>query len=171
VKKSYQLKEPPMVWYAKQEHYILSPYFDILSHWFHSPWRKVPINDRVGLMAKLADTPNGIVTEDGKVHKDLPDIDLERLKEAMSIAKNIMEAAGVKGPFVEGLANGGHLGGTVPLSRNDVPMMRPSWLPKGLWVADLSLVPMSQGLPTMLTTMAIALRVARRIAEESDVNQ
>jgi len=42
--------------------------------------------------------------------------------------------------------------------------MRPSWLPDGLWVADLSLVPRSQGLPTMLLTAAVALRVARTIA-------
>ena len=41
--------------------------------------------------------------------------------------------------------------------------MRPSWLPEGLWVADLSLVPHSQGLPTILLTAALALRVARNI--------
>jgi choline dehydrogenase-like flavoprotein len=41
--------------------------------------------------------------------------------------------------------------------------MRPAGLPDGLSVADLSLVPESQGLPTMETTAAIALRVARRI--------
>ena len=41
--------------------------------------------------------------------------------------------------------------------------MHPSILPEGLWVADLSLLPRSQGLPTMLTTAALALRVSRRI--------
>jgi choline dehydrogenase-like flavoprotein len=44
--------------------------------------------------------------------------------------------------------------------------MRPAGLPDGLWVADLSLVPTSQGLPTMATTAAIALRVARRLMDE-----
>ncbi len=43
--------------------------------------------------------------------------------------------------------------------------MKPSWLPDGLWVADLSLAPRSQGLPTILLTSALALRVARKIAE------
>jgi choline dehydrogenase-like flavoprotein len=42
--------------------------------------------------------------------------------------------------------------------------MRPAVLPEGLWVADLSLAPRSEGLPTMLVASALALRVARRIA-------
>jgi choline dehydrogenase-like flavoprotein len=44
--------------------------------------------------------------------------------------------------------------------------MHPSSLPQDLWVADLSLLPRSQGLPTMLTAAALSVRVARNIAEE-----
>jgi hypothetical protein len=44
--------------------------------------------------------------------------------------------------------------------------MRPLGLPRNLWVADLSLMPRSQGLPTMLTAAALALRVSKRIVEE-----
>jgi len=165
MEKAYHLRESPMVWHAKREHYTLSPYPDILSHWFHRPWRDVPASNRVGLMIKLADAANGKVSENGEVQKALTGVDRERLREALEVARDIMMAAGVSGPFVEGVLNGGHLGGTVPLSREDVGHMRPSWLPEGLWVADLSLVPQPQGLPTILTTVAIALRVARRIAE------
>ncbi len=32
-----QLNEPPMVWYTKEEDYILSPYINILSHFLHKP--------------------------------------------------------------------------------------------------------------------------------------
>lgn len=46
--------------------------------------------------------------------------------------------------------------------------MKPSWLPDGLWVADLSLAPHSQGLPTILLTAALALRVARNIHRNFD---
>ena len=74
-----------------------------------------------------------------------------------------MESGGVQGPFITGLPNGGHLGGTVPLMKEDVDYMKPSLLPDGLWVADLSLAPRSQGLPTILLTAALALRVARQI--------
>ena len=159
------LHEPPMVWYAEREHYILSPYIDILTHFFHRPWRGVSIEDRVGLMIKLADTAEGSVEADGTVRKGLSDEDRTRLAEASALARGIMEDAGVEGPFVDGMLNGGHLGGTVPLSREDAGTMHPSWLPEGLWVADLSLVPRSQGMPTMLTAAAIGLRVAERAIE------
>ena len=76
-----------------------------------------------------------------------------------------MELSGVSGPFVNGMYNGGHLGGTVPLKKKDISSMKPSGLPEGLWVADLSLAPRSQGLPTIMLTAALALRVCRKITE------
>lgn len=164
-KGSRQLEEPPMVWYAKKEDYIISPYIDILSHWFHKPWRKVPLENRVGVMVKLADLEKGSVDSDGSVHKAITTHDRSRLNEGVKLAEEIMKTAGVSGPFVEGLYNGGHLGGTVPLRKKDINSMKSSNLPDGLWVADLSLAPKSQGLPTILLTAALALRVARKIAE------
>jgi hypothetical protein len=155
-----------MVWFAKRDHYILSPYFDLLSYWFHKPWKSVPVEDGVGMMIKLADTENGTVNADGTVVKSLTDADKKHLEYAKVEAKEIMEASGVTGPYIDGLVHGGHLGGTVPLTKNDIETMHPSQLPRDLWVADLSLMPRSQGLPTMLTTAALALRVARKIAEE-----
>ena len=165
-KDARMLNEPPMAWFAKKEHYILSPYFDLLSYWFHKPWRDVPAEDRVGMMIKLADTEQGSVSADGTVKKSLTEADRQRLDQAKVEAKEIMEASGVTGPFVDGMIHGGHLGGTVPLTKDDVESMHPSWLPRDLWVADLSLMPRSQGLPTMLTAAALALRVAKRISEE-----
>jgi hypothetical protein len=157
------LDEPPMAWFSQREDYIISPYIDILSHWFHPPWRNVPAEDRVGVMIKLADEENGAVLVDGTVKKQVTKKDRERLDEAVGTVREIMEGAGVRGPFVEGMLNGGHLGGTVPLAKEDVATMHPSRLPDGLWVADLSLAPRSQGMPTMLTAAALALRVARKV--------
>jgi choline dehydrogenase-like flavoprotein len=157
-----------MAWYTKHEDFILSPYPDILSHWFHKPWRKVAIDDRVGLMVKLADFESGVVAEDGTVNKKLTELDQERLSSAVEIASDIMRDSGVNGQLTEGLANGGHFGGTVPLAKEDVNNMRPSWLPEGLWVADLSLVPKSQGMPTILLTAALALKVARIIIKNTE---
>jgi choline dehydrogenase-like flavoprotein len=159
------LEEPPMVWYAKRPGFILSPYIDVLSHWFHGAWRNVPVGDRVGMMVKLADEANGTVLADGTVHKEVTAADRKHLDRAAEEARDLMEESGVEGPFVEGMLNGGHFGGTVPLERRDVAPMHPSSLPEGLWVADLSLAPRSQGMPTMLTASALALRVARRVAE------
>jgi choline dehydrogenase-like flavoprotein len=157
------LNEPPMAWYIKQGNYILSPYFDILSYWFHKPWKNVAAEDRVGMMIKLADSENGSVAADGKVTKPLTQADIDGLETAKTEAMRILEASGVSGPFVDGMIHGGHLGGTVPLTKADVASMHPDMLPEGLWVADLSLMPRSQGLPAMLTTMALALRVSKKI--------
>jgi choline dehydrogenase-like flavoprotein len=165
-KGSRMLSEPPMAWFIKQDNYILSPYFDLLSFWFHKPWKDVNMQDRVGMMIKLADTEQGKVSADGTVTKTVTKNDIESLERAKVEAKSIMESSGVCGPFVDGMVHGGHLGGTVPLTKDDVETMHPSWLPRDLWVADLSLMPRSQGLPTMLTASALALRVARKIAEE-----
>jgi choline dehydrogenase-like flavoprotein len=162
-KGSKMLCEPPMAWFIKENNYILSPYFDLLSYWFHKPWKDVSAENRVGMMIKLADVEQGSVAADGTVTKSLTEVDRERLEDAKLKAKEIMETSGVTGPFVDGMIHGGHLGGTVPLTRGDVESMHPSQLPENLWVADLSLMPRSQGLPTMLTAMALSLKVARHI--------
>jgi len=164
-KNSKQLYEPPMAWYSEQKDYILSPYIDILSHYFHKPWRNVSLNDRVGIMVKLADTANGTVLSDGTVHKKVSNEDKMKLEHAIAQAKEIMENSNISGPFVQGMYNGGHLGGTVPLKKSDISAMKSSELPEGLWVADLSLVPKSQGLPTMMLTSALAMRVCKKISE------
>ncbi|MGD0451165.1 MAG: hypothetical protein ABSA79_08960 [Candidatus Bathyarchaeia archaeon] len=39
-------------------------------------------------------------------------------------------------------------------------------MPRNLWVADLSLMPRSQGLSTLLTTAALALRVTKHTIRE-----
>jgi ferredoxin len=155
--------EAPMAWYVRRPDYILSPYPDILSHLFHKPWRHVSDNDRVGIMVKLADDQNGYVAADGSVRKEVTERDRSRLNEGLALAGEVMKSAGIVEPLVPGMMNGGHLGGTVPLTSNDVKTMKPSWLPEGLWVADLSLLPKSQGLPTIMTTMALALRVSQMI--------
>ncbi|HJX24264.1 MAG TPA: FAD-dependent oxidoreductase [Candidatus Bathyarchaeia archaeon] len=163
---SHQEKEQPQVWYAKQENYVLSPNLDMLSNLFYAPWRSVSINARVGLAIRVADASDGSVAENGTVHKILTHGDLEKLKEGVESAKRIMASAGVRGPFIRGLASGDQSGGTVPLTKADVPQMRPNWLPEGLWVADLSLVPTSQDVSADLTAAALGLRVARCIIEE-----
>jgi len=99
------------------------------------------------------------------VQKEVTDKDESKIDGAVSHAQDIMEDSGVSGPFVKGMYNGGHLGGTVPLKREDISSMKPSKLPEGLWVADLSLAPRSQGLPTIMLTSALAMRVCRSITE------
>lgn len=165
LKNSRQIEEPPMVWFSQQKDYIISPYIDVLSHYMHKPWRDVFINDRVGVMVKLADTAKGSVSSDGRVDKIITAEDKLKINNGISHAREIMELSGVSGPFINGMYNAGHLGGTVPLKREDISSMKPSGLPEGLWIADLSLAPISQGLPTMMLAAALAMRVCKKITE------
>jgi hypothetical protein len=166
-KGSRMLHEPPMSWFIKEDNYILSPYFDLLSYWFHRQWKEVSADDKVGMMIKLADVEQGSVDVNGTITKALTDLDRKRLENAKVNAIEIIEASEVTGPFVGDMIHGGHLGGTVPLTSNDVKTMHPSWLPEKLWLADLSLMSRSQGLPAMLTTSALSLRVSKQIIEEN----
>lgn len=120
-------------------------------------------------MVKLVNEEQRTVYADGRVEKEITSHDRSRLDQTIKQAKQVMKGVGVSGPFVEGVHNGGHLSGTVPLRKEDVKDMKPSWIPDGLWVADLSLAPRSQGLLTILLTSALALRVARKIAQVETV--
>jgi hypothetical protein len=72
------------------------------------------------MMIKLADVEQGSLDVNGKITKTLTDLDRKRLENAKVNAIKIMETSGVTGPFVDGMIHGGHLGGTVPLTSNDV---------------------------------------------------
>jgi len=160
-------KEIPMTWYAKRTGYMLSPYIDWLSHFFHKPWRRIPIQDRVGLMIKLCDQSSGWLDEKNVLHKGVSEKDEMNFQKALSEAERLFREIGVKGELVAGLHSAGHWGGTVALCPEDVSSMHPSFLPKNVWVADLSLLPKSQGLPTMLTAAALGLRTARKMLRAS----
>jgi len=154
-------QEIPMTWYAPRPGYILSPYIDWLAHFFHKPWRSVPIQNRVGLMIKLADQADGRLDSKGILHKAVTQQDQSRFQEALAEAERLFREAGVQGDLVAGLHSAGHWGGTVPLSKEDVSTMHPGFLPDNLWVGDLSLVPQAQGLPTLLTAASLGLKTAR----------
>jgi choline dehydrogenase-like flavoprotein len=117
------------------------------------------------MMVKLADLEEGSVFENGKVQKEISSDDKQKMNAAIAQVRKIMENAGVSDPYVQGMYNGGHLGGTVPLEKADVGAMKPHYLPEGLWVGDLSLAPRSQGMPTILLAAALGLKVARKILE------
>ena len=86
-KDSRMLNEPPMAWFIKKDNYILSPYFDLLSYWFHKPWKDVSMQDRVGMMIKLADTEQGTVAADGTVTKSLTEVDRRTFGRSQSEGK------------------------------------------------------------------------------------
>ena len=155
-----QNREVSMPFIVQRAHYILSPYFDYLSFFFHKDW-KFPAVNMLGMMIKLADSPGGSVTENS-IHKVLTDEDKQRLTEGVELCTEILTRLGVKKDrIVLGTVNAGHPGGMLPLTPQEAETFHHSRLPDNLYVADATLFPKSLGNPPILTIMAMAKRVSK----------
>ena len=163
---AWQCNELEMPFVVRRDRYILSPYFDWLSYVLDPRWRHAP-QDIVGVMVKIADEGGGRV--DGRrVHTHLTPTDTERLAEGAALAREVLGGIGVDpASTFEGVVNGGHPGGTLPLTRSSARTLHDDRLPENVFVADATLFPRSLGLPPILTIVALAKRVARVILESA----
>lgn len=160
---AYQEISMPFV--VQRDHYILSPYFDYLSFLNHPVWRAHTAGDIVSVMVKLADDSRGGI-EHGRIEKTLTDADRRHLDEGVRLATEVIERFGVaKGKTFLGVLNAGHPGGMLPLTPQQASSFHDDRLPANLYVADTSLLPKALGNPPILTTVAMAKRVARVIRE------
>lgn len=156
----WQCNEIEMPFVVRRDRYILSPYFDWLSFALNPRWRYPP-EDIVGVMVKIADEGGGRVEGHG-VRTRLTSIDHLRLEEGAALARELLGAAGIDPVSTfDGILNGGHPGGTLPLTRRTAGTLHDERLPENLYVADATLFPRSLGLPPILTIVALATRVAR----------
>jgi choline dehydrogenase-like flavoprotein len=159
-KRSMHHTEVAMPFLVQRDHFIVSPYFDYLSFFFHPDWR-YPMEDLVGLMIKLADTPAGRVSKKG-VEKGLTVADQNRLKEATDLCSNILREFGASSEEIFlGTVNAGHPGGMLPLTTREAASLHHPSLPYNLYVADATLLPESLGNPPILTIIALAKRISK----------
>jgi choline dehydrogenase-like flavoprotein len=164
-KGSLQNKEFSMPFAVQREHYILSPYFDYLSFFFHKSWR-YPASDTLGLMIKLADSNTGSAGRKN-IAKTLTGTDKERLQEGVEICREILSRYGIRKDTVFlGTINAGHPGGMLPLTQQEAETFHNPRLLENLYVADATLFPESLGNPPILTIMAMAKRVGKIITEQ-----
>jgi choline dehydrogenase-like flavoprotein len=163
-KRSMYHLEVAMPFVVQRDHYIVSPYFDYLSFFFHREWR-YPIGDMVGLMIKLADTPNGSISKRG-LEKKLTDLDRKRLQEAVALCRDILCRYGaLEEEIFLGTVNAGHPGGMLPLTVREASSLHHQSLPDNLFVADATLLPEPLGNPPILTIIALAKRVSKVCAK------
>lgn len=107
-----QNREVSMPFIVQKEHFIISPYFDYLSFFFHKDW-KLPARNLLGIMIKLADVPVGSITE-RSIQKRLNDEDRQRLADGVDICTEILTQLGAKKDHIFlGTVNAGHPGGYV----------------------------------------------------------
>ncbi|HUJ73476.1 MAG TPA: GMC family oxidoreductase N-terminal domain-containing protein [bacterium] len=156
--------EISMPFVVQQDSFILSPYFDYLSYFFNGGWKR-PQSGVISLMVKLADESGG-TARGRRVRKDLSARDRKVLSGALDLCRSIFRRAGVdESSLALGTVNAGHPGGTLPLHPADARSLHPAQLPANVYVADASLLPRSLGNPPILTVMALARAVAKKVME------
>lgn len=151
-----------MPFISQQDGYILSPYMDYLSFFFDKKWR-LPMKSIGSIMIKLADQETGSV-KGKRVDKAMSSSDNERMAKAVAQSQVILEKIGVpKEKQFLGMLNAGHPGGMLPLTRKEKDSLHNPALPKNLYLADATILPESMGNPPILTIMALAKKIGKRI--------
>ncbi|MBN1352913.1 GMC family oxidoreductase [candidate division KSB1 bacterium] len=159
-----QHREVEMPFFAQQDHFMLSPYFDYLSFFFNKNWRQ-PARHILSLMIKLADSNRGGISGK-KIDKTLTEADKAHLQQGVERCREIFGKLGIrKETLFLGTLNAGHPGGMFPLTENEAQTFHHSALPENLYLADATLIPQSLGNPPTLTIIAIAKRVSRLIKD------
>lgn len=158
-----QHREVEMPFFAQQDHFMLSPYFDYLSFFFNKRWRQ-PAGHILSLMIKLADSNQGGISGK-KIEKKLTEADQMYLQQGVEHCREIFAKLGIqKEALFLGTLNAGHPGGMFPLTENEVQNFHHAALPENLYLADATLIPQSLGNPPILTIIALAKRVSRLIS-------
>ncbi len=148
-----------MPFISQQDGYILSPYMDYLSFFFHRSWR-LPMRNIASIMIKLADQERG-GTDGKRIDKTMSPTDQKNMDRAVAQSREILARMGVREEkqFL-GILNAGHPGGMLPLTEKERHTLHHPTLPDNLYVADATILPRSMGNPPMLTIMALAGKIA-----------
>lgn len=169
-------REPPMTWSREEPDagYMLSTLVD--------PWLLYPLmaalkeprlaltwprwGNVLGLMIKLKDEVTGGVYADGRIRKPLSQGDCERLEGAVQVCRRILVRAGAEPSSIFSTPlRGTHPSGTVRIGTHlDRDLATPV---PNLYVCDASVFPEALDRPTVLTIVALAKRLARRLAPAS----
>jgi len=164
--------DPPMTWSsADVELGVL--YSTLIDPWLMYPiitslkgpaypltWRRW--GSTLGVMIKLTDEVSGDIDERGRVSKGLTERDRERLRQAEAVAERILLRAGCRpGTIFTTPLRGTHPSATVRIGQLLDTELRTA-VP-GLYVCDASVFPEALGRPTVLTILALARRLARRL--------
>lgn len=157
-----QNRQISMPFISQQDGYILSPYMDWLSFFFHKAWRH-PMQDIASVMIKLADDAQGGIYQH-TVQKTLTPKDCAALQDGVQQSKEILKRLGAdSSQLFLGTVNAGHPGGMLPLTERESRSLHHEQLPENLYIADATLLPKSMGNPPMLTIMALSKRIAQTI--------
>jgi choline dehydrogenase-like flavoprotein len=129
-------------------------------------WRAIQMKRMAGMFVKLCDEPSGSVGADGSFHKALTPRDERVMAKGVEIARNIMIKAGVD-PATISVAKGvgAHPGGTAAIGRVVGTDLQTKI--SNFYVCDNSVMPVSGGIPPVLTLVSLGKKLARTLCKTS----
>lgn len=165
--------DPPMTWSC------VDPALDVMYSTLIDPWLMYPIimamkgaawpltwrrwGRTLGVMIKLRDEVSGGIDARGRVSKGLTISDRERFDRAELVARRILIAAGCRDDsIIRTPLRGTHPSATARIG--DAVNTELETSVRGLYVCDASVFPEALGRPTVLTILALARRLARKLA-------
>ena len=155
--------------FLNSDGFILSPFADTPFAFFSSTLPVSRISKILsgkhilGIIAKIKDDNIGRVDKNGRIEKAMTKKDLVKMSKAIAISKDILVKAGVlPESVVTSRPEGAHPGGTAAIGRvvNENQETKIS----RLFVSDASVLPISSGLPPILTIIALSKRAAKKLA-------
>jgi choline dehydrogenase-like flavoprotein len=118
----------------------------------------------IGIMAKTTDQRAGRVYPDGSVTKPVLPVDQEKLDQGSAMAREILvKAGGAPKSIIISKVQGAHPGGTAAIG--EVVDQHLETKLSGLFCCDASVLPVTPGLPPMLTIGALGKHLARTLAD------
>lgn len=119
-------------------------------------------DDRLlGIMTKIRDEANGRLGTDDVISKSVSEGDWKKLRRGSDISREILVKAGAKKTFISRV-QGAHPGGTAAIGKiTDINLQTEI---ENLYVCDASILPVSPGLPPILTLIALAKRLAKHLS-------
>jgi choline dehydrogenase-like flavoprotein len=127
------------------------------------PGAFMPKNRMIGIMTKIRDESYGSIGQRGKYRKSVTANDRLKLSKGISISKKILKRAGVSDRSIRlSHVQGAHPGGTAAIGTIVNSNLQTKF--PNLYVCDGSVLPLSPGMPPILTIVALAKRLSKIIA-------
>lgn len=124
----------------------------------------------IGVMIKLRDEISGGIDDRGRITKGTTPVDRERLRAAEQVATRILRRAGCDpDSIVTTPLRGTHPSATVRIGAVLDTDLRTEV--EGLYVCDASVFPEALGRPTVLTIIALAMRLADHLTGGADASR
>ncbi|MBU0709682.1 MAG: GMC family oxidoreductase N-terminal domain-containing protein [Candidatus Omnitrophica bacterium] len=160
--------EIPMAAISNHKGFVLSPFIDnrfALASTIPLPLRrnlKLTMHRKhmLGIMVKIDDDSVGRVHKNGLIEKKVTPADKSKLNKGVRLSKKILIKAGVTpNTIITTKTRGAHPGGTAAIG--EVVNKNLETKTQGLFVCDASVLPVSPGVPPIVTIIALGKRLSK----------